>query len=221
MNKFVKVLSVFVALAMFQLYCLANEHSSGISAKDALSKLKSGNSRYVKMHLKHPNQTIKRRDELTKGQHPFVAILSCSDSRVPAEIIFDQGLGDIFVIRNAGNVLDDHVIGSIEYAVVHVGVKLIVVMGHESCGAVGAALAHNHESKYIESIVKSIEPAVEVSTGTGTALANDTAKNNAKLAVKSLLECNPELSAYIKEHNVMAIPAFYNLSTGKVEFLNN
>lgn len=218
MRKIIKYISLFSILTALQLSCLANENVTSISAQDALNELKAGNRHYVKMHLKHPDETVKRRVELIKGQHPFAAILSCSDSRVPTEIIFDQGLGDLFVVRNAGNVLDDHVIGSIEYAIVHCGVKLVVVMGHESCGAVGAAIAHNHESKYIESIVKSIEPAIEISKGAGSALATDTAKNNAKLVVKNLTECDPELGNYIKEHNVKIIPAFYNLSTGKVEF---
>ena len=97
--------------------------------------------RFINNKLKHPDEDLKRRKEALKGQHPFAVILSCSDSRVPLEIIFDQGIGDIFEIKNAGNVLDDHVIGSIEYAVMHCGVKLVVIMGHQDCGAIAATLS--------------------------------------------------------------------------------
>lgn len=218
MNKIIKYLSIFAILTIFQLSCVANEATNNISAEEALSRLKEGNQRYVTMHLKHPDQTKKKREELTKGQHPFATILSCSDSRVPSEIIFDQGLGDLFIIRNAGNILDEHVIGSIEYAVYHCGLKLIVVMAHENCGAVAAALSHSYDSKYIESIVESIEPAIKISKGTGSELANNTAKNNAKLAVKNLLAQDIELTDYMKKNNVKVIPAFYSLTTGKVEF---
>ena len=98
---------------------------------------------------------------MLKGQRPFVIVLSCSDSRVPPELIFDQGLGDIFEIRNAGNVLNPHVIGSIEYAVMHCGVKLIVIMGHQDCGAINATLSGVSETKYIQALEDSIKPAVE------------------------------------------------------------
>ena len=106
---------------------------------EAISKLKEGNGRYAGGNLQHPGQTIERRVELAKSQHPFATIVSCSDSRVPPEIVFDQGLGDLFVVRVAGNVIDDHGLGSIEYSVDHLGVRLIVVLGHQSCGAVKAA----------------------------------------------------------------------------------
>lgn len=219
MKKFTKSLFLFLMIAVFQLSGLASEHS-GLPAEESLNKLKIGNQNYVKMHLKHPNQTVKRRAELTKGQHPFVAVLSCSDSRVPPEIIFDQGLGDVFTIRNAGNVLDDHVIGSIEYAVVHCGVKLVVVLGHEDCGAVKATIAKNNESKYIESLTKNIEPAVQASKGSGSELATEVAKNNAIFAVKNLIAADPILCEYIKTHGVKVIPALYNIHTGAVEFLD-
>lgn len=113
-----------------------------MTAEEALNQLKEGNSRYVKGDIKHPHTDIQRRDELTGGQHPFAVILSCADSRVVPELLFDQGLGDLFVIRVAGNVAKDKVIGSIEYAIKFLNSKLIVVMGHENCGAVSASLSN-------------------------------------------------------------------------------
>ena len=120
-----KLVVLFVILIMSFGSCLAIS-TSDISAEEAMLKLEQGNNRFISLKMKHPDSTKKRRLEMLKGQHPFVVILSCSDSRVPPELIFDQGLGDIFEIRNAGNVLDEHIIGSIEYAVMHCGVKLIV-----------------------------------------------------------------------------------------------
>ncbi len=188
------------------------------TADQALAKLKEGNKHFVTHRMKHPDETITRRKELQKGQHPFVAILSCSDSRVPPEIIFDQGLGDIFEIRNAGNVLDDHVIGSLEYAVAHAGVKLIVVMGHDDCGAVKATLGHAHESIYIQSLTQSIEPAAKISKGKGDALVNETAKNHAKLTVAQILKSDPIIADYVETKGVKVIPAIYHLDSGQVEF---
>src|SRR5947208_9005654 len=117
----------------------AHPEQPAVDPAEAIDKLKEGNGRYASGKLQHPGQTTERRAELTKDQHPFAVIVSCSDSRVPPEIVFDQGLGDLFVVRVAGNVIDDHGLGSIEYAVDHLGARLIVVLGHQSCGAVKAA----------------------------------------------------------------------------------
>lgn len=196
----------------------ANE-AKNLSADEALAKLQVGNANFVKMHLAHPNATKERRDSLVKGQHPFAIVVTCSDSRVPAEMIFDQGLGDIFVIRNAGNVLDDHVIGSIDYAVHHLGVNLVVIMGHQSCGAVGAAMATNQESKYIETIKKTIQPAIEKCKKDNCLTYENAIKTNAKLGAETLLKNDEEMEEAVKEHGVKVVPAYYNLETGKVEFM--
>jgi carbonic anhydrase len=111
------------------------EEAKGVGADEALARLVEGNKRFVEMKLTHPEQDIACRTTLAKGQQPFAVILGCSDSRVPPEVIFDQGLGDLFVVRVAGNVADDIGIASIEYAVEHLGSRLIVVLGHERCGA--------------------------------------------------------------------------------------
>jgi len=191
-----------------------------LSAQEALDKLKKGNERFVKNHQKHPDESIQRRKEMLKGQHPFVVILSCSDSRVPLEIIFDQGLGDLFEIKNAGNVLDDHVIGSIEYAVMHCGVKLIVIMGHQDCGAIAATLSGVSETKYIQSLEDSIHPAVEQCKLNGLEINSDNVvKAHVMQDIEELMEQDHYLVNYMKEHNVKIVPAYYHLDTGKVEFL--
>ena len=110
-----------------------------------LDKLKVGNERFVSGHPVHPDETLDRIRELKKGQNPFVVVISCSDSRLPPELIFDQGLGDVFSIRTAGNVIGDYELGSIEYAIEHLHCKLIVVLGHENCGAIQAYATSGNE----------------------------------------------------------------------------
>lgn len=214
-----KKIILALTLMLFVARVNANE-VSGVSADQALLKLKHGNEHFVQMHLKHPDTAKARRVELTKGQHPFAVIVTCSDSRVPAELIFDQGLGDIFVIRNAGNVLDEHVIGSIEYAVEHCGAKLVVIMGHESCGAVGATMSNAAGSEYIKSIEKSIQPALDQAKKENKVTAENVTELNAKLAVVNLLKESEEMQEAVKEHGVKVVPAYYHLNSGKVEFLN-
>lgn len=189
-----------------------------LSSEEALKKLIDGNTRFVELEMQHPDETKNRRSEMMKGQHPFVVILSCSDSRVPPEIIFDQGLGDIFEIRNAGNVLDKHTIGSIEYAVMHLGVKLVVIMGHQDCGAVAATLSGTHETKYIESLKRSIEPAVKKCEKEGNVSSDAVVKAHVILDIQELLSQDTELNKYMKENNVKIVPAYYHLDSGKVEF---
>lgn len=193
---------------------------SNLSAEEALNKLKQGNERFVQLHQKHPDETKQRRKEMIKGQHPFVVILSCSDSRVPPELIFDQGLGDIFEIRNAGNVLNKHVIGSIEYAVMHCGVKLIIIMGHQDCGAIGATLSGVSETEYIKALEDSIQPAVNNCKLKGLEVNSDNVvKAHVMQDIEELMTQDTELVKYMKQHNVKIVPAYYHLDSGKVEFL--
>lgn len=198
----------------------AGNHEN-ISADKALEKLIKGNQRFIDFKQKHPDENKKRRAEMVKGQHPFVVILSCSDSRVPPELIFDQGLGDIFEIRNAGNVLDEHVIGSIEYAVMHCGVKLIVIMGHQDCGAIAATLSGVSETQYIKSLEDSIQPAVDDCKKKGMEVNSDNVvKAHVLQDIEELLSQDTELVKYMKEHNVQIVPAYYSLDTGIVDFYN-
>ena len=188
---------------------------------EAISKLKGGNGRYTTGNLQHPGQTMERRAELAKSQHPFAIIVSCSDSRVPPEIVFDQGLGDLFVFRVAGNVIDEHGFGSIEYAVDHLNVRLIVVLGHQSCGAVQAAketiAAKGKAPAHIQSLVTAIKPAVEA-TVNGDLEA--TIKANVKHVVDALRSSTPILKTKVDSGEVQVIGSYYSLDTGAVSFLD-
>ena len=136
-------------------------HDVAIDADEALKRLLDGNKRYLSGHAKGPNRSSARRTELARAQHPIAVIVSCSDSRVPPELLFDQGFGDVFVVRSAGNIVDSIGLGSIEYAVDHLGTKLILVLGHERCGAVTAAMQSGDAPGNIKSVVDAIKPAVE------------------------------------------------------------
>ncbi len=200
--------------------CFAH-NIENLSAQKALDKLKKGNERFVTSHQQHPDESVSRRKEMMNGQHPFVVILSCSDSRVPLELIFDQGFGDLFEIKNAGNVLDDHVIGSIEYAVMHCGVKLIVIMGHQDCGAIKATLSGVSETKYIQSLEDSIQPAIEDCKKNGLEVNSDNVvKAHIMQDIKELMEQDHYLINYMKENNVKIMPAYYHIDSGKVDFLD-
>lgn len=138
--------------------------SQAVTPREALARLKEGNQRFVSGQSSHAHESAALRHQLESGQHPFAIVLGCSDSRVPVEIVFDQGIGDLFVIRVAGNIITDDVIGSIEYARIHLNTQLLVILGHEGCGAVTAALeARDHASSDphgIQTIVKVIQPAI-------------------------------------------------------------
>lgn len=210
-----------IILLLVLAFCTVSVQASevkNLSADEALAKLKNGNEHFLKYHMQHPDESRHRRKEMLKGQHPFVAILSCSDSRVPSEIIFDQGLGDIFVIRNAGNVLDEHVIGSIEYAVLHLGIKLVVVMGHQECGAVKATMEGHEDTRFIESLKKSINPAIELCKKQGNYSYENVIKTHARLDVENILKEDSQLKDYIKNHDVKIVPAYYHMDSGRVEF---
>ena len=218
-----------------------------VPAAEAISRLKAGNARYTSGKEQPPessqerafeatnsyenagltflgmtaDQAAKRRAELTKSQHPFAIIVSCSDSRVPPEIVFDQGLGDLFVLRVAGNVIDDHSLGSIEYAVDHLAVRLTVVLGHQRCGAVKAAketiAAKGKAPAHIQSLVTAIKPAVEA-TVHGDLEA--TVEANVKNVAQALRSSPPVLKPKVDSGEVRVIGAYYNLDTGAVSFLD-
>jgi len=192
-----------------------------ISPAEAISKLKDGNGRYTSGKLQHSGQTTERRTELAKTQHPFASIVSCSDSRVPPEIVFDQGLGDLFIIRVAGNVINDEGLGSIEYSVDHLGTRLILVLGHQRCGAVDAAretiAAKGKAPGHIESLVTAIKPAVEA---TAKDDLETTVKANIKNVVKALRSSTPILKAEVDSGKIQVTGGYYSLDTGAVTFLD-
>jgi len=218
-----------------------------VSPAEAISRLKEGNGRFTAGNPQHPHESVderkymaansyenagiislgmtseqatKRRAELAKSQHPFAIILSCSDSRVPPEIVFDEGLGDLFIVRVAGNVLNDEGLGSMEYAVDILGARLIVVLGHQSCGAVDAAMktvaAKGKAPGHIQSLVTAIKPVVD-STPKGD--LDTTIKANVKHVVDALRSSTPILKARVDSGDVQVIGGYYTLDTGAVTFL--
>jgi len=193
-----------------------------MSPAEAIAKLREGNGRYTSGNLQHPGQTVERRAELAKTQHPFAVILSCSDSRVPPEIVFDQGLGDLFIVRVAGNVINDEVLGSLEYAVDYLGIRLIVVLGHQSCGAVKAAketiAANSTAPGHIESLVQAIKPAVEATVNCDL---DTTIKANVNQVVDFLRSSTPILKGKVNSGQVRVIGGYYCLDTGSVSFLKD
>src|SRR5204862_6028662 len=199
----------------------AHSDQPSMAPAEAISKLKEGNGRYTGGNLQHPGQTAERRTELANTQHPFATIVDCSDSRVPPEIVFDQGLGDLFIFRVAGNVIDDQSLGSIEYAVDHLAVRLILVLGHQRCGAVQAAkdtLAANGKAPgHIQSLVTAIEPAVEATVKDDL---EATVKANVKNVVQALRSSTPVLKAKIDAGELKVVGAYYSLDTGTVAFMD-
>jgi carbonic anhydrase len=199
----------------------AHSDQPSVAPAEAISKLKEGNGRYMSGNLQHPGQTAERRTDLANTQHPFAGIVSCSDSRVPPEIVFDQGLGDLFIVRVAGNVINDEGLGSIEYTVDHLGTRLILVLGHQSCGAVKAAretiAAKGKAPGHIESLVTAIKPAVEA---TAKDDLDTTVRANVKNVVKALRSSTPILKAKVDSGEIQVIGGYYSLDTGAVTFLD-
>jgi len=194
-----------------------------MSGNDIWQELISGNKRFAEGNPTHPNQSIARRREIAKGQNPRVAVLACADSRVSPEIIFDQGLGDLFVVRVAGNVVNDPILGSLEYAVEHLGTQLIVVLGHQRCGAVAAACAGGEAPGHIASLVQALAPAVDAISASHNASDDGrvdlAAKENVRMTVKSLHSCGPILAELVRQGKLEVAGAFYDLDTGAVEIV--
>jgi carbonic anhydrase len=194
--------------------------SATLTPDQVLQRLLDGNQRYVAGKPTHPDQSVERRSELATGQTPFAVILTCSDSRVSPELFFDQGLGDLFVIRNAGNVLDDHVIGTMEYAVEHLHCGLIIVVGHSKCGAVSAAVAGGDIPGHIRSLTDAIAPALEdVKDAPGDKVDN-TVRANARRVATTLTHVEPFLKTAVSEGHLRIVAARYDISSGQVEILN-
>lgn len=200
-----------------------------LSAKEALTRLREGNQRFTS-DLRSLESLLShtRRSELADGQTPFAVILGCSDSRVPAETVFDQGLGDLFVIRVAGNIVAPSQVGSIEFAAEHFGTRLVIVLGHSHCGAVDATISQLENpgpsaSVGLQSIVDRVRPSVEtlISAGlSGCELSEAAVKANVRSSVDKLRHGSVLLENLIDEDGLVIIGAEYDLSTGKVEFFD-
>ena len=183
--------------------------------KSPLERLKIGNNNFVNDTLNNHLQDSSRRKDVINGQNPFAVVLTCSDSRVVPELIFDTGIGELFVIRVAGNVANPSSIASIEYAVAHLNVKLIIVLGHQSCGAVTAALAGGDNGKNIDHLLNFIQPAIITSD---SKKVDEISHIHAKLTAEKLIKDSNIISKAIDGNALKIIPAYYNLDSGLVDF---
>jgi carbonic anhydrase len=213
-----KTFVVFVTLTLLLAATpFAATKEPAMTAAQALARLKRGNVRAAHGASIHPHQNGPRRRELASGQQPFAIIVACSDSRVPPELVFDQGLGDLFVIRVAGNVVDDTALGSIEYAVEHLGAKLIVVLGHERCGAVKAAVDGGEAPAHIGSLVRAIAPAVVETANMKGDRLDLAVRANVRRVVRQLSDSEPLLHEAVQKKAIEVVGMEYDLDTGSVE----
>jgi carbonic anhydrase len=190
-----------------------------VTADSVLAELRAGNEHHVAHRYKHPHETADRQRELASGQSPHAEILSCADSRVPPELIFDQGLGDLFIIRVAGNVVSDTELGSLEYGAEHLHVPLLVVLGHQHCGAVTAAVEGGEAEGHIAALVNLLRPAVEKTRGMPGDHVENAVKANVEMVVKQLRTSTPVLAKLVSEGKLKVVGAVYSLDTGKVTWL--
>ncbi|MFC7327128.1 carbonic anhydrase [Marinactinospora rubrisoli] len=192
-------------------------------AATALRLLKEGNRRWRRFASRHPDESRARREEVAGGQHPFAIVLSCADSRVPPELVFDQGLGDIFTVRAAGEVLDESVLGTISYGVLHLHVPLVVVLGHSSCGAVTAAVdvhdggeaPHGHIGYLVEQIL----PVVDATPDEGDGFVDACISANARHVAEEL-RADEDLKDLVASGALRVVAARYELDTYRVNFLD-
>jgi carbonic anhydrase len=192
-----------------------------MTADQALQALKDGNQRYTSGKPARPHQDLPYVSSLSGGQSPFAIVLSCADSRVAPEILFDQGVGDIFVLRVAGNIAeDDTIIASIEYAVANLGSPLLVVLGHQSCGAVSAAVAGGNLPGHLNSLVKAIAPAVEQAKAQPGDTVHNAIVANVHLNVEKLKTMEPIFAEKVKAGALKVVGAKYSLETGTVEWMS-
>lgn len=214
------VLAVCVPVATY-----AGDDPPAVTADEALKQLQDGNARFVAGKAAHPHADAARRTETVKdGQHPVASILGCSDSRAPLECVFDQGIGDIFVVRVAGNVAGEDELGSLEYGTGHLHTPLVVVLGHTKCGAVTAAAQKAESQGNLKSLVQMIQPAVERAEQKkpkpeGDELVQAAITENVWQAIADLLTKSEEVRELVGEGKVRVVGAIYNLETGKVEWL--
>lgn len=207
-------------LLTFIMAFLTSLAQAQVSADSALNSLKQGNKRFVEGKSVKPHQDLQRIKEVSSGQKPFAIIVGCSDSRVPSEIIFDQGLGDLFIVRTAGQVSTFASWGSIEFGNAVLGANLIVVMGHTKCGAVAAACQIPDVPGHIVTLINAIKPAAQLAKiQTGNEVEN-AVKINVAMQVQQLENLEPVLTKAVQNTSLKIVGAVYNLETGNVEFLD-
>lgn len=225
-KKVYKLLSCLM-LALLVLVLVAHHPTEGgenmlVQPDDALQMLREGNARFVAIQPLRPHQTPDRRQEtVAEGQRPFAVILGCADSRVPPEVLFDQGIGDLFVVRVAGNVAGIDQIASIEYAVDHLASPLVVVLGHSHCGAVTAAVEGGEGHGNVPILLKNIVPAVNRVKATNPQapmheLVDQAIEANVWEAIENLFSLSPIVAKRVKEGKLKVVGAIYDLETGQV-----
>jgi carbonic anhydrase len=193
------------------------------TADEALQRLMEGNQRWVATQMQRPNQSAERRTAVAGGQQPFAIVFSCIDSRVPPELVFDQGLGDIFVVRTAGHVIDDAALGSIEYGVEELHVPLLVVLGHESCGAVVASIETiEHDGTapgHISALVEGIRPAVDRAHEMAGDTTDNAVRAHTELVVASLRSSEPILAHAAQDDHLQIVGGRYDMASGRVDLI--
>ncbi|HLO24504.1 MAG TPA: carbonic anhydrase [Geobacteraceae bacterium] len=225
MKKLGVTASLVTAVSLSAAFAFASAGAAGITADEALGRLLEGNKRFVESKMSVCGETTAAaREKLANSQKPYAIILSCSDSRVPPEIVFDKSLGEIFVVRVAGNVPDPVVLGSVEYAAEHLGSPLVMVLGHERCGAVTATVDANGKGEgNIGAIVKGIAPALKKAKQDKNCDRKDKGKlvecvvdANAKLVAKNLTKQSKIIRELVHEGKLKIVAAKYDLDDGKV-----
>lgn len=190
-----------------------------VRARRALESLVEGNRRFTAARLTHPRRSPQRRHEVSASQEPIAAVLGCADSRVPPEVIFDQGLGDLFVVRIAGNVLDPAVVESIEYAAEHLGVPLVLILGHSCCGAVTAVASSRGMQERPSRLSEFIGPSIDDVAGEGGSLIEDACRANARRVARELASSTGTLASLVERGELEIVPAYYDLADGSVVLL--
>lgn len=212
------IISSLVAVIASSTVLFAAEPAKPIAPNVALAKLKEGNLRFSTAKVTDGKPVAEKRAETAQSQNPFAIIVGCADSRTSPELVFDQNIGDLFVVRTAGHLVAEHSLGSIEYAVQNLGARLIVVLGHERCGAVKAAVATATAPGNVNSLVRDIQPAVEAAKGKPGDVLDQTIKENANL-IAAKIRSDAKLGDLAKEIRVVA--GVYDLDTGKVEWVED
>lgn len=185
---------------------------------DAMAELIAGNRRFMEERPVGPHRTMARVRELAGAQSPFAAVLSCADSRVPVEILFDQGFGDLFVCRAAGNIVTPELIGSLEFGTLVLGARAVVVLGHTGCGAVKATIAGDPVPGQISALYRHIRPAVDRSA---TRELEDVARHNVRIQAELLRTSSPVIAQLVREQKLMVVGGVYDLATGRVTLLDD
>ncbi|QQG64997.1 carbonic anhydrase [Desulfobulbus oligotrophicus] len=190
-----------------------------LSGREALEVLLTGNQRFVRGQLEHPNHCNESRKKLLDGQEPIAAILTCGDSRVPPVDIFDQGLGDLFVLRVGGGVISDHMLGSIEYAVAHLHTPLVMVMGHSSCGAINAASRGAKAYGHMATLIPPLATALKHTMGLEGNWCDNASKELARTTAKKIAESEPVIADMVAAGKVFVVATYYDMATGVVSVL--